>query len=50
MNASVRSVRDLIERVRAEYLEMPGLAGGESIQTRRARADLDATTRPRKAS
>jgi hypothetical protein len=92
MDASVRSVRDLVERVRAEYLEMPGLrltseqlarlcgidrgmcdlvlealsdrkflalgsdgrygrlTGGESIQTRRARADLDASTRPRKAS
>jgi hypothetical protein len=25
MDASVRSVRDLVERVRAEYLEMPGL-------------------------
>jgi hypothetical protein len=26
MDASVRSVLDLIERVRAEYLEMPGLS------------------------
>jgi hypothetical protein len=26
MDASVRSVRDLIERVRAEYLEMPDLS------------------------
>jgi hypothetical protein len=26
MDASVRSIRDLIERVRAEYLEMPGLS------------------------
>jgi hypothetical protein len=26
MDACVRSIRDLIERVRAEYLEMPGLS------------------------
>jgi len=92
MDAPVRSVRDPIERVRAEYLEMPGLrltseqlarlcgidrgmcdlvlealidrkvlalgsdgrygrlTGGESIRPRRARADLAAATRPRKAS